>query len=206
MSDVGAAVLIVALLASAVGILWRILRASPRPDPNPDRPAPPIPATAPAPLTYVIKGATGEVLTSYEGLAAVEPPSFDLLLRHLKDLGPLDGTATPRQVAAVQRLGLRGEMPQLARIHAHAILSAREYSEAVIYSLIRQTDGYHGERLIEAYLVAYVISNPPLRDRVLRWSARSFARGGFQTVGKPKHDAHFDDLRQYAAELLGALR
>ena len=97
--------------------------------------------------------------------------------------------ASEHQIRAVRRLGM-GEPNDLSIEQASALLSAKRYSEGVIYAEIGEMDGYEDERLIEASLVDFIIKDQALRDRVIAWSARSFARGGGD-VPRPQKDEHY---------------
>lgn len=108
--------------------------------------------------------------------------------------------ATENQIRAVRRLRM-GEPNGLSMEQASALLSAKRYSEGVIYAEIGEMDGYDDERLIEATLVDFIIGDPALRDRVIAWSARSFARGGAD-VPKPKKDEHYFRVQARLRELL----
>ena len=115
---------------------------------------------------------------------------------------PSGRAATERQVLALQRLGVEGDAAGLSFEQASAMLSAKAYAEGAIHSLIKMTDGYPAERRIEAELMAFVIGDDALRDRVVAWNKRRLARGTTGAVPMPKRDKHFARVQAEACRLL----
>jgi hypothetical protein len=145
--------------------------------------------------------ATNEILVAFDSPEEADFPSLAIVRPALADLK--DGRApTQRQVDAVRRMHFRGDVAELEFGECSAILSARAYAEGAIYDLVGTTDQYPNERLIEAWLVVVILTRPSLRDRVLSWNRRSFARGGYSTAPRPKRDEHFVEVKEAARQLI----
>jgi DNA polymerase-3 subunit epsilon len=135
-------------------------------------------------------------------VATAGSPSLADLATALAQINGTMRTATENQLRAVGRLGM-GDLPGLSFDQASALLSAKRYSEGIIHAEIGVMDGYENEQWIEAKLVEFIISDAALRERVVSWSARSFARGGAH-VPRPKRDEHYAKVRGYLQELFDA--
>ena len=92
----------------------------------------------------------------------------------IPDMG-IPGTATESQVEAVERL-LKCKLSfEISDEQAHLLLSARNYTQAVIRTLERDGKFFPGD--VQILGVATIMKNPSLRDYVGSWSDRQFSRG-----------------------------
>ena len=127
-------------------------------------------------------------------------PSIGELLKSVDDYeGAERQLATENQRNALARLGF-GPLPeQIFRDQAHALLSARNYSECVLRRIGMSVD-YHASRQILASLIALIVTDPALRQRAVGWSSRSFVRSGAE-FASPKQDEHWDKVVAEAKRL-----
>jgi hypothetical protein len=109
------------------------------------------------------------------------------------------GTATENQRYAVEQLGLNIDVRELSIEQAHGILSARNYVRGVIHRLDLSTAA--NTKLLERELATFIINRPPLLDRAIAWSDRSFARGRAE-FASPRRDEHWNAVVAEANRLL----
>lgn len=121
--------------------------------------------------------------------------TLETLRGSLNDLS--GGKASKAQLGALERLGM-GEAPAtMTADQAGAILSARAYGAAVADSALKDAGK---ARAILPALIAFIINDHALRDRVIRWNERSFARGGGDKV-TPKKDEYWKQVFAEAERL-----
>jgi hypothetical protein len=120
-------------------------------------------------------------------------PSIAELLKSVDDYeGAERKLATENQRSAVARLGFGPPPQQLFRDEAHALLSARNYSEGVLHRIGKSIES-HASRQILTGLITFIVTDPALRQRAVDWSSRSFVRGGAEFASS-KQDEHWDKV------------
>ncbi len=119
-----------------------------------------------------------------------------------KIANPSGRMATPRQLEALHRIGMVSGFADVTFEQAGTMLSAKAYAEGAIHSLIKATDGYPGEKTIEALLMLMIIQDDELRERATSWNARRLARGTTNATPMPKRDEHFAKVQAAARHLL----
>lgn len=126
------------------------------------------------------------------------------------DIGPAlalfaDGApATERQRAAVRVMEIGIDPADLTADAAHIVLSCRGYAEGVVYAHLGRTGNYLNEREIEGHLACFIIADDDLRERAVKWSNRSYARGSGRPP-QPKKDVHFKRVDAEFRRLLHVL-
>lgn len=110
--------------------------------------------------------------------------------------------ATERQVIAVQTFYGRS-FPDLKRIHAHRLLSFREYSRLCAAIFFKNFDGQLQIQLA-ACLAAFISHDDEIGDFVVGWSVRNYEKG----VDNPRvrGTPYFLDMQNFANYLDGLLR
>ncbi|MGY6633946.1 MAG: hypothetical protein ACXIU8_09395 [Alkalilacustris sp.] len=119
--------------------------------------------------------------------------SFDL-----PDVG-VPGSATPGQVAAIEKL-IGGEVGfPLSREQAHIILDAREYARAILERL--RKEGAQFDETATVRLVAYIANDEPLRAYVCEWGRGRFGRGTHGETPRLRRNDHFHKVVEHAGRL-----
>ena len=106
------------------------------------------------------------------------------------------GTASDAQTKAVERM-FGQPLPQpISYEQASLILDCREYARAMADVFDREGKPVN-EEISTPLIVAFILSDKPLRDYVSKWSHNRFARGTHNEPPRLRRNEHFFKVYQF---------
>lgn len=108
------------------------------------------------------------------------------------------GTATDRQIAAVERaLGITMDQP-MSREQASMVLCARDYAEAMV-AVFEREQATLDEQVAVPLTIAFIMSSPEVRDYVTKWGEDRFNRGTHHSDPRLRRNEHFARVHAFLA-------